>query len=168
MVDVLRDLRLVLLGSEVDARAVECGRDLPRQERTVVVAVVPGRAGLVVAVLPRLDELPHGIHEFRLVEQDCLAVLVNLHGAMGPHVGIGETRGVTGAVSESLAKRMAGRLALLGDGVVFVPCHVELVAVLGVGYTGFLEPTDPIVDGIVAIPVGMPSHRPATLPDFRT
>jgi len=150
VVHVPGDLRLVLLGSEVDARAVEGGCDLPRQEGAVVAAVVPGRAGLVVAVLPCLGELPHGIYELGLVERDRLLVLGNLHGAMGPHVGIGEIRWIAGAVPKSLAKRMAGRLTLLGHGMVFIPCHVELVAVLGVGYTGFLEPADSIVAGVVA------------------
>jgi hypothetical protein len=59
-------------------------------------------------------------------------------------------------VAEGLSKGVASRLALLGDGVVFVPRQIDLVAILGVGATGFFKPADPVVHGTVRIPMGNP------------
>ena len=99
---------------------------------------------------------------------------------MGPHVGVAESRRVPGAVAQGLTKGVASRLALLGDRVVFVPRQIDLVAVLRVGAAGFLEPADPVVHGVVGIPVRDPQvpsfHRrrvqdvlleaAASLPEF--
>src|SRR4030042_2773919 len=74
VVDVFRKFGLVLLGRKVDAGAVEGAGNLLGEERPVVVAVVPGSTGRVIAILPGLDELPHAFYEFRLVELDCIPV----------------------------------------------------------------------------------------------
>ena len=119
---------------DVDRGAVQRRRDGLRQERTVVVGVVPGKAALVHAVLPQAG---HELDQFdRLlgVDDHGLAVGLDFLAAPRPQVGIGEARRVAERVAERLAERPALGLQLLGDLAIGLPGVGEL------GGADFVEP----------------------------
>src|SRR6185369_6228687 len=99
---------------DVDRGAVERRADRLRQERAVVVGVVPGKAALVMGFLPEggheLDRL-----ECLLAVDDDLAFFVDLLAAPGPHIWVGERRRVAEGVAERLPNRVALRLQRLAD-----------------------------------------------------
>ncbi len=124
---------------DVDRGAVERRGNGLREERAVVVGVVPGKAALVMRVLPetgheldRLDGL--------LAVDDHLAVRFDFLAAPGPHVGVGERRRVAEGVTERLADRTALRFQLLGDLAVLLPGVRER------GCARLFEPRFPVGD----------------------
>ncbi len=119
---------------DIDRSAVQGRRDGLRQERAVVVGVVPRQAALVAGILP---EAGHELDRFdRLlgVDHDRLAVSIDLLAAPRPHVRIGEAGRVAERMAERLADRPALGLQLLAGVAVGLPGLGEL------GDTDLLEP----------------------------
>src|SRR6266511_3027311 len=109
------ELVLAPLGRDVDARAVEGGRDLAREERPVVARVVPGEAPLVAGVLPEgLHELDR-LDRFLAVEHNLLARLVYFCASEAPRERVGPRRGIAERVAERLPDGMALLLELHAD-----------------------------------------------------
>src|SRR5262249_51301757 len=146
------------LGGEVDRRAVQSRRDGAGEEGTVVVGVVPGEAALVEGVLPERRHELHRLDRLLRVEDDRLAVLLDLAAAPRPEEGIGEGRGVAEGVAERLAERPALRLQLLAGLAVLLPGLRKLLEA-GLGEPGF-APRDLGADDA-------PGHRHPLLPVMR-
>src|SRR6266542_2079045 len=128
------ELVLAPLGRDVDARAVEGGRDLAREERPVVARVVPGEAPLVAGVLPEgLHELDR-LERFLAVEDDLLAGPVHFSAAEAPRERVGPRR----CIAEGVAKRLANGMALL------LELHADLAELVeGLGPRGLAHLVEP-------------------------
>src|SRR4029079_5634590 len=117
-------LRLEFTGAvecrDVNRRAIQRRTDVARQERAVVVAVVPREAALIVRVLPEL--LHEGERLDRLLRVDRhLALGVAFLAAIGPKQRIREGRRVAEGVAKRLADGALRGLQLLADLVVLLP-----------------------------------------------
>src|SRR5215467_9326895 len=100
----LGDLGELPLGDEVNARAVDRGRDLAGQERAVVAGVVPRETALVEAVLPEGDSELDGFDRLLAVDDD-LALVVDLGRAEAPRHRICPAVGIAQTVAKGLTHR---------------------------------------------------------------
>src|SRR5712664_4624623 len=107
--------------TSVDRSAVECGANRLRQERAVVVGVVPGQAALVMGFFPEGRHELDRVDDLFLIDVDSLAVLLNLGAAPRPQVGVAERRRVAECVAERLTDRPALGLELLANLAILLP-----------------------------------------------
>ena len=106
---------------DVDRSAVERGADRLRQERAVVVGVVPGEAALVMGFFPEGRHELDRVDDLLLVDVDGLAVLLNLGAAPRPQIGVAEGRRVAEGVAERLTDRPARGFELLANLAILLP-----------------------------------------------
>src|SRR5207247_1275716 len=109
------------LGLDVGRGAVERRADGARQERAVVVGIVPGKPAFVMGLLPECRHELDAVDGRLAVQHHGLAVLLHLLAAPGPQIRIAEGRRVAERVTERLADRTALRLELLAGFAVFLP-----------------------------------------------
>src|SRR6185436_3402700 len=134
------DVGRLLPSRHVDAGRVAGQRDVGREERAVVVRVVPAEAALVEYFLPEHVVELHRLDDGLGVEHDGLPVLVDLHAAPHPHERIAPVVRVIDAVAERLPERPALRLERPAR-------RPELVPGLRVLEPQLLEPVLAVGDG---------------------
>jgi len=130
----LGDLREVLLADDQDGRGVVGAGDLLAEERLVVVDVGPAQHVLEHRLLVELAAEVDGLGRLRRVDDDRLAVPVDLAGTVRPEERVEPAVVVAEAVAELEAERMAILLEQAAGGEQVVPGLGELVD------AGFLEP----------------------------
>src|SRR5262245_48462993 len=106
---------------DIDRCAVEGGRDRLREEAAIVVGVVPGKAALVMGFLPACGHELDRLERRLAVDDDRLAVGLDLLAAPRPQKGIGEPWSIAEGVPEGLPDRSTFGLELLADLAVGLP-----------------------------------------------
>src|SRR5437867_13392328 len=94
----LGDVWELPLRHEVDARAVDRGRDRPREVSSIVARVVPGEAALAEAVLPERNSELHRLDGLLAVEHH-LHLVVDLGATEAPRHGVAPLVGIAQAVT---------------------------------------------------------------------
>src|SRR5262249_22149741 len=103
-------------------------------EGAIVVGVVPGQAALVVRFLPEFAHELDGGDGLLAVDDDRLAIGLDLLAAPGPQIGIGKSWGIAEGVAQGLADRPALGVELLADLAIGLPGVGER------GYSDLLQP----------------------------